>query len=96
MNFMKKHLLSFLTFCCFFSTNIFSQDNTVGLLSYNPDLIIGNVFFIDRAGYGRLSDIAPTVAVRIDDPLLAYVETLTIFGLRGQAETGPGPKDPSP
>lgn len=56
------------------------------LVAYEPDLIIGNVFFIDRAGYGRLSDIAPTVAVRFDDPLLAYIETLTIFGMQEQAE----------
>lgn len=35
---MKKYLLSFLIFNCFFSATIFSQTNTVGLLSYNPDL----------------------------------------------------------
>ncbi len=57
------------------------------LLAFNPDLIIGTVFFIDSAGYEQLAEIAPVVAVGGDDPLETYIETLTVFGLREQAET---------
>lgn len=56
------------------------------LVAVDPDLIIGNVFFINKIGYSRLSDIAPTVSVSYETPLIEYVETLAVFGLREQAE----------
>lgn len=56
------------------------------LLAYDPDLIIGTVFFVNEVGYERLAAIAPTVAVGGADPLETYIETLTVFGLRDQAE----------
>lgn len=56
------------------------------LVAYDPDLIIGTVYFVDQAGYSRLAEIAPTVAVGGDNSLEVYVETLTVFGLRDQAE----------
>ncbi|MEM7114893.1 MAG: ABC transporter substrate-binding protein [Chloroflexota bacterium] len=55
------------------------------LLSYSPDLIIAGVFFADQAGYGRLSEIAPTVTVG-GLAMEQHVETLAIFGLREQGE----------
>lgn len=56
------------------------------LLAYHPDLIIGTTFFIDRIGYERLSEIAPTVAVGGEGALETYVETLAVFGRRAEAE----------
>lgn len=56
------------------------------LLTYDPDLIVGTVFFVNQAGYERLAEIAPTVAIGGADPLESYVETLTVFGLRAQGE----------
>ncbi len=45
-----------------------------------PDLIIGNVFFIHTAGYEKLSQIAPTIAIGGNDPLESYTQTLAAFG----------------
>lgn len=56
------------------------------LLAYNPDLIVGTVFFIGEIGYEQLAAIAPTVAVGAGAPLEAYVETQAIFG-RGDEAT---------
>ena len=61
MNFMKKQLLSSLLFSLFFLSNMQAQDNTVGLLSYNPDLAYEgynlifphnqpNVYLLDMCG----------------------------------------------
>ena len=36
--FMKKHILHSFLLCLFFLSNLVAQDNTIGLLSYNPDL----------------------------------------------------------
>ncbi|GAB4582042.1 MAG: ABC transporter substrate-binding protein [Anaerolineales bacterium] len=56
------------------------------LVALNPDLIIGTVFFINEIGFGQLSEIAPTIAVRGSDPLGTYLEAASVFGLREQAE----------
>lgn len=56
------------------------------LLAYNPDLIIGTVFFIHQLGYDRLKEIAPTVAIGGADPIELYVQTAAVFGLQAEAE----------
>lgn len=64
-----------------------SGDTSIeALLAFDPDLIIGTVFFIHQIGYDRLSAIAPTVAIGGADPLELYVQTLAVFGLQAQAE----------
>lgn len=62
------------------------QTSLETLLAFNPDLIIGTVFFVNEAGYEQLADIAPTVAVGGNNPLDMYTETVAVFGLRDQAE----------
>lgn len=68
--------------------DIYSSTGNVSIetiLLYDPDLIIGSPLFIERAGYGRLSDIAPTVAVG-GTSTESYIDTAALFGLRDQAE----------
>lgn len=57
------------------------------LLAYEPDLIIVNIFFVNDAGYERLSEIAPTVAVNSADPLTGFLETWTVLGQAEAAST---------
>lgn len=55
------------------------------LAALEPDLIIGTVFFIDRIGYQRLSQMAPTIAVGGSNEVENYAQTLTAFGLDDKA-----------
>ncbi len=57
------------------------------LAELQPDLIIGNRYFIEEAGYDTLSQLAPTIALRSTLPLEAFVETAAIFGLEALAQT---------
>jgi iron complex transport system substrate-binding protein len=56
------------------------------LAELNPDLIIGSAFFIDRVGYERLAEIAPTIAIGGTNELENYAQTLAAFGLAGRAQ----------
>lgn len=57
------------------------------LAELQPDLIIGNRYFIEEAGYDTLSQLAPTIALTSTLPLEAFLETATIFGLEAAAQT---------
>ncbi|MCW5873008.1 MAG: ABC transporter substrate-binding protein [Anaerolineales bacterium] len=56
------------------------------LVALQPDLIIGMAFFIDRIGYERLAQIAPTIAVAGDNEVENYAQTLAALGLHDKAE----------
>ncbi|MCW5878935.1 MAG: ABC transporter substrate-binding protein [Anaerolineales bacterium] len=62
-----------------------SQFSLEEIAKAEPDLIIGNVFFIHTAGYEKLSQIAPTIAIGGNDPLESYAQTLAAFGLIDKA-----------
>lgn len=64
------------------STNI----SVESLAALEPDLIIGVAFFIDRIGYERLSQIAPTIAVAGDNEVENYAQTLAALGLQDKAQ----------
>jgi iron complex transport system substrate-binding protein len=71
------------------TVQLFSSSSNVSvetLLTYDPDLIIGTVFFIDQIGYDRLTEIAPTVAVDGSNAFTVYTETMTVLGRREEAE----------
>ncbi len=55
------------------------------LAALEPDLIIGTAFFVDRIGYQRLSQMAPTIAVGGSNEVENYAQTLTAFGLEDKA-----------
>lgn len=50
------------------------------LAALQPDLIVGTRFFVEGAGYGCLTAIAPTVALDGVDALESYLEVARIFG----------------
>lgn len=56
------------------------------ILALEPDLILGNRFFIERGGYRRLAAIAPTVAIAAGTPLEAFAQTAAVLGLREEAQ----------
>lgn len=56
------------------------EANLERLVALSPDLIIGHSFFVERAGYAELSEIAPTVAVADVDATSSYIQTLEVFG----------------
>lgn len=63
-----------------------TQTNLESLAELQPDLIIGNRYFVESAGYDILSELAPTVALSNTLPLPAYVETAAIFGMADSAQ----------
>lgn len=64
------------------STNV----SVESLAALEPDLIIGIAFFVDRVGYERLSQIAPTIAVAGDNEVENYAQTLAALGLQDKAD----------
>ncbi len=56
------------------------------LAELQPDLIIGNRYFIEEAGYDTLTQLAPTIALTSTLPVEAFVETAAIFGLEATAQ----------
>ncbi|MBI1298526.1 ABC transporter substrate-binding protein [bacterium] len=63
-----------------------TQVNLESLAELQPDLIIGNRYFVEAAGYDTLSQLAPTVVLSNTLPLHAYVETASFFGLEESAQ----------
>jgi len=63
-----------------------TQVNLETLAALQPDLIIGNRYFVETVGYDTLSQLAPTVALSSTLPLAAYVETAKIFGMAETAQ----------
>lgn len=56
------------------------------LSAFKPDLIIGTRFFIENAGYDKLSRIAPTVALSSEAELEAFVELARVLGKEAKAQ----------
>jgi iron complex transport system substrate-binding protein len=64
------------------------EPNLETIASLNPDVIIGNDYFIQRIGYNKLSGIAPTVAIDTEGEWRrTYAETLSVFGKADEAES---------
>lgn len=69
--------------------DVFASSSNVSietLLTYDPDFIIGTVFFIDQLGYDRLSEIAPTVAIDGSNAFAMYTDMMTVLGRREEGE----------
>lgn len=62
------------------------QVNLETLAELQPDLIIGNRYFVESAGYDLLSQLAPTIALSNTVPLPAYLETAAILGREESAQ----------
>jgi iron complex transport system substrate-binding protein len=56
------------------------------LVSLDPDLIITDVGTAELAGYDRLSQVAPTVAIDGSDWRQSYLDTAAVFGQTPRAE----------
>ncbi|MBX3002644.1 MAG: ABC transporter substrate-binding protein [Anaerolineales bacterium] len=69
---------------------LYSSSTSVSLerlAALEPDVIIGTAFFVDRIGYAKLSQIAPTIAVAGENEVENYAQTLTALGLADEASS---------
>lgn len=55
------------------------------LVATNPDLIIGNQYWVETAGYDLLSGIAPVIAIPVSGIKAQYIETAAALGLETDA-----------
>jgi iron complex transport system substrate-binding protein len=56
------------------------------LSAFGPDLIIGTRFFVENAGYDKLSRIAPTVALGSEGEIETFVELARVLGKEDEAQ----------